>query len=426
MRIYKQIFKPSKDAAEKESKNWYVDVRFDGRRHRMGLFKSKELSQQFASRLSVLLAQYEAGNGFERDVQQWLTQISPTMLSKLVKLGLVSPAKAETGKPIAIHLTDYLTYLLDGKGNSKAYCKLCNTRINNIINGCRFRKLADINHSIVQQYVNGELTAGRLSQSSFNHYLRQFKGFLRWLYREDRIHNDLSKYIQLRTVTQPAQERRALTVDEISCLLDWLKTKGPKRRSLTGWERAVLYKLALTTGLRANEIRSLKCSSIDFEEKAIHLSSAYTKNRQNATLPLTGSILKDLESLASKRDKDALLFRLTDKTAKLIQSDMTDARAEWIKAAVTSAEKKQRKKTDFLKPETGDGIADFHSLRHTYATLLVNGGTDVKTAQNLLRHSTPVLTLGIYSHVLRESEQAAVNKLPTFEPENKSSIRKQA
>jgi len=57
----------------------------------------------------------------------------------------------------------------------------------------------------------------------------------------------------------------------------------------------------------------------------------------------------------------------------------------------------------------------FNSLRHSFATLLVQSGVDVKTTQTLLRHSTPALTLGIYTHTLRGSEQDAIDRLPGFD-----------
>ena len=51
----------------------------------------------------------------------------------------------------------------------------------------------------------------------------------------------------------------------------------------------------------------------------------------------------------------------------------------------------------------------------TIARLLVQSGIDIKTTQSLLRHSTPTLTLAVYTHTLRGSEQAAIDRLPGFD-----------
>ncbi len=60
-----------------------------------------------------------------------------------------------------------------------------------------------------------------------------------------------------------------------------------------------------------------------------------------------------------------------------------------------------------------EGI-DFHALRHSCASFLVDAGVDPKTCQELMRHSTVELTLGRYSHVYRGKTSEAVAMLPDF------------
>ena len=55
---------------------------------------------------------------------------------------------------------------------------------------------------------------------------------------------------------------------------------------------------------------------------------------------------------------------------------------------------------------------DFHSLRHTYISQIVNSGASVKVAQELARHSTPTLTIGRYAHVRIHDLSAALDGLP--------------
>ncbi len=74
--------------------------------------------------------------------------------------------------------------------------------------------------------------------------------------------------------------------------------------------------------------------------------------------------------------------------------------------------KEDLKRADIPYKDKDGKYADFHSLRHSYATLLKNSGVHPKTAQMLLRHSDVNLTLGIYTHSLREAEQSAINALP--------------
>ncbi|MDH4203651.1 MAG: site-specific integrase [Phycisphaerae bacterium] len=406
MRVYRQTVK--KDGQTVTAKKWYADVRLPGgKRHRLPLFESKSLSEKFAAMLEAMIGQFESGGSYDKNIQNWLSQVSPVFINRFISWGLVDAARAEGARPIKDHIEDYIDHLRH-KGNTEPYCKLCNTRIQNVIDGCKTRKLADLSAVKIQRHIGKQLSAGRLSQGSFNHYIRQMKGFLRWLYREDRIQSDIDKHLHLRTVTEIVKDRRALSIEEISYLLDWLQTKAGTRRRLTGWERAVLYKLALTTGLRADEIRHLTAASVDVKAKTVTVQGAYTKNRREAVRPLRDDVLADLQTLIKTKTPDAPLFKyITDKTAELLRADMDDARAQWIQDGGS-------KKDDFLKADTIDGEIDFHALRHSFATLLINGGADVKTAQTLLRHSTPMLTLGVYARRMSGAGAAAVDALPSF------------
>lgn len=64
--------------------------------------------------------------------------------------------------------------------------------------------------------------------------------------------------------------------------------------------------------------------------------------------------------------------------------------------------------------ETEQGVVDFHSLRHTFGTLLVKAGTLPKLAMDLLRYSSADLTIKVYSHALLEERAVAIRKLPSL------------
>jgi hypothetical protein len=70
-----------------------------------------------------------------------------------------------------------------------------------------------------------------------------------------------------------------------------------------------------------------------------------------------------------------------------------------------------------IEPEdNGKGKLDFHSLRHTFGSILAASGVHPKTAQDLLRHSDINLTMSRYTHTLRGQQLSAIESLPDLSP----------
>ena len=103
--------------------------------------------------------------------------------------------------------------------------------------------------------------------------------------------------------------------------------------------------------------------------------------------------------------------------ARSFRQDLKAARMAWIAEAKTDDERQRREESDFLSYADKDGrVADFHATRHTFISQIVAGGASVKTAQELARHSTPVLTIGRYSHARLHDLQSALESLPDLNP----------
>jgi integrase len=70
---------------------------------------------------------------------------------------------------------------------------------------------------------------------------------------------------------------------------------------------------------------------------------------------------------------------------------------------------------DAAKIKLTDGRAlDFHSLRHTFISNLARAGVAPRVAQALARHSTPMLTFGVYAHLGSDDERRALEALPSL------------
>lgn len=76
--------------------------------------------------------------------------------------------------------------------------------------------------------------------------------------------------------------------------------------------------------------------------------------------------------------------------------------------------------------DTGRGKLDFHSLRHTFGTMLAASGVHPKTAQELMRHSKIDLTMNVYTHTLSGQTRNAIDSLPDFGEGKVESVKAKA
>ena len=250
-----------------------------------------------------------------------------------------------------------------------------------LIELARARKISDLTPSRVQAALKGVRDEGA-SLRSVHHYTRVIKGFSRWLWRDGRVREDaLAHLTSLNPDADRRHERRALTPEEQGRLIRAAEA-GPVVLKLTGTDRAALYRLALGTGFRANELRSLtpEAFHLDGETPTVTVAAAYSKRRRDDVQPIRPDLAEALRPwLASKAPGRPVFGNLTKHTNLIIQAD--------LKAA------------GIAYRDGSDRVADFHALRHSFITALAMSKAPVKVIQSLARHSTPTLTLGVYAHV---------------------------
>jgi integrase len=256
-----------------------------------------------------------------------------------------------------------------------------------------------------------------IGAQTFNFYLQAAKQFCRWMVHDRRASESPLAHLQgVNVKTDRRHDRRALSADELRWALD-TTARAPERHGMTGEARALLYCLAVETGLRAGELRSLTRASFDLEadEPSITIEAAYAKNRRQDTLPLRPATARALAPHLAGKMPGVPAFDIPRRTqvVRMWRADLRDARRAWIGAAESHPEAREREQSSFLSYRDEAGrVADFHSLRHTFISNLANGGVHPKTAQALARHSTIALTMDRYTHVRRSEFAAALSVLP--------------
>ena len=268
-----------------------------------------------------------------------------------------------------------------------------------VIENCKFAKMSDISASKVQRYLAGRRRDG-LSIRSGNFYLQAVKQFCRWLAADNRtVENPLAYLAGQNPKTDIRHARRALTVEESDRLMEHT-IGGETHSGMTGKERAMLYALSVTTGLRASELASLTWQSFSLSDStpSVTVLAAYSKHRRDDVQPLRIDIARQLK--AWKAEQEA------DEKSKVFGGFNPNQAAKMLRKDLEAAE---------IAYQDGAGrVADFHSLRHTFISNLSKSGVSPKIAQSLARHSTIGLTMDTYTHIGLYDERNALESLPVL------------
>jgi len=280
-------------------------------------------------------------------------------------------------------------------------------------------KAGDLTADQVNRYAAKLADKGRAPRTVGAH-LTAIKGFAKWLAEHGKIVRD-----PLATIRKPnpesgrRRERRAITPEE----WQWLEVAtlaGGERHGMTGQERRLLYRTAIQTGLRQNELRSLTRGRLHLtgETPYILAKARSAKNRRDCRQFIQPDLAAELQTLIARKSPKAPVFNLPDeyRCAAMIRQDLADAHAAWLREAKGDPQEyAKREESDFLATVNHDGERiDFHALRHTCGTWLAQATGDVRTVQAIMRHSTPVLTIDRYGHLMKGAEADAVAKMAGF------------
>lgn len=151
--------------------------------------------------------------------------------------------------------------------------------------------------------------------------------------------------------------------------------------SISNLKHKMIISLAYGAGLRISEVQNLKILDLDIAQKTIHIKNA--KNKKDRITVLPEKLVADLSKVLSYREKKDLLFE-SERGGKL----STRTLEKIFKNA--------------LNKSGCNKLATFHSLRHSFATHLLENGVDVRYVQELLGHAN-IRTTQIYTHVTNPS-----------------------
>jgi integrase/recombinase XerC/integrase/recombinase XerD len=233
----------------------------------------------------------------------------------------------------------------------------------------------EVRHRDVRRY-GASLSENGAAPATVARKLAAVRGLFDFMVRNERLSQNPADL-----VSSPKREEnlpQVLSAEQVRTLLERI----PARTPLELRDRAML-ELAYSCGLRCEEIVNLNVDSLDFESEQLRVLGKGNKER---LLPVGEPAQKALRRYTERArhalsvDPTETALFLSKNGRRLSNSDVTRRLDLWVREAALAA-----------------GVSP-HSLRHSFATHLLEGGADLRTIQELLGHSS-ISTTQIYTRV---------------------------
>ena len=274
------------------------------------------------------------------------------------------------------NLRSFFNFLIIEKGLSKNTVKAYETDIKGFIkwiNKNNKQSLLNIKESCVNQYIS-YLFSLKLKSSSVNRKISSLKSFYLFLLKKKLI-----RYSPFSEVISPKQEKylpASMSESEVEKLLN-----SPDASKEIEQRDKAMIEMLYATGVRISELVNLKITDIDMNRSVIKVMGKGSKER---LIPFGESASEALFNyLKIRKDSSSKEVFISNRGKKITRV------AFW-----------QRIKVYLLRENLKISISP-HTLRHAFATHLLNRGADLRSVQLLLGHSD-LSTTQIYTHIAKQ------------------------
>jgi len=273
------------------------------------------------------------------------------------------------------NLRSFLNYLLVDKGLSKNTVKAYEADITSFFRWLINKDLEykNLQEEHINQYISF-LFQKKMKSSSVNRKISSIKSFYIFLVKRNFIKNS-----PLNDVVTPKQEKylpESMSEDEVDKLLN-----SPNVANKIENRDKAMIEMLYATGMRISELVNLKMTDVDMKRCVVKVFGKGSKER---LVPFGETALDSLKAYLSERvqssSKEIFLSNRGKKMTRV---------AFW-----------QRVKIYLVRENLKNSISP-HTLRHAFATHLLNRGADLRSVQLLLGHSD-LSTTQIYTHIAKQ------------------------
>lgn len=231
----------------------------------------------------------------------------------------------------------------------------------------------------------GHLSRRRLSRRSIARKLSAARSFFRFLHREERIEANPARTVRSPRIerTLPSWMNRA-EVDRLFALTENRAAEG----SFRGVRDHAILELLYSTGLRLSELHGLQIADLDLVGDLVKLRG---KGKKERIVPLGRAAVTALRRWEPMRAAAIASTTGRDRDAVFVSQHGRRLSRRRIQSIVS----------EFLRKASDDTGLSTHSVRHTFATHLLDNGADLVAVKELLGHAS-LSTTRIYAHTSRE------------------------
>lgn len=240
--------------------------------------------------------------------------------------------------------------------------------------------LEKVDYLVLRKYL-AVLKEKNLKSRSVSRRLSALRSFFKFLIREGYL-----KTNPITTISSPKQEKHLplfLTEDEVSKLIEVVPTKD--ERGLR--DRAVL-ETFYSTGIRVSELVGLSLEDIDFIGGIIKVLG---KGRKERIVPIGDTAIKAIRAYLEERKAQSEALFLNKSRKRITDRGIRNIVEKYIRLASIK-----------------HGVS-CHTLRHSFATHLLNRGADLRSVQELLGHVN-LSTTQIYTHLTTDRLKSVYDK----------------
>lgn len=269
-------------------------------------------------------------------------------------------------------LSEYLDFLEIEKGLSQNTLDSYRRDLSSFLDFCNDKELEQIQRTQINSYVRN-LHEKKYSPSSIMRKIASLRGFFKWA-----CANEIIKSNPALTLEQPKVPQRlpkVISLNEIEEILN---------QDLTKLE-CVIIELLYGCGLRVSELVNLKINDYDLKNKYLECTGKGSKDR---IVPLGKKSVEAIKKFLPEREFLVQKFNLKTKNLLINEKGKSVTRQE----VYTFVHEQGKKLHKTISP---------HTLRHSFATHLLENGADLRVVQELLGHSD-VATTQLYTHISKK------------------------